>query len=152
MTGAVLSSCRAYRYVLQRGESPACAVVCLNPSTADAETDDATSRKLRRFASDWGYPGYDLFNVGAGRATDPRDWLAMADPVGPDNDFYLGLAALRPLVVVGWGKNAPAALVDRAVHALTQHGAELWCLAVNNDGSPRHPLYVPFDTRLSRWR
>lgn len=152
MTAAIISPCGRYRYLLQRGEAPACSIVLLNPSTADAETDDRTTNKLKGFTRDWGYPGYDLYNVGAGRATDPRDWLAMDDPIGPDNDFYLTLAACRPLIVVGWGNNAPADLVARAVNILTQGGAELWCLGVNDNGSPKHPLYIPYSARLQRWR
>lgn len=138
--------------MLQRGAAPACAIVGANPSTADAQADDATSRKLLRFARDWGWPGYDLFNVGAGRATDPKDWRAMADPYGPDNDFYLTLAAGYPLIVVAWGNIPTRAEAARAASILTREGAELWCLGVNENGAPKHPLYVPYDTRLRPWR
>lgn len=152
MKAAVISPCGTFRYVLQRGDGPACAVIGCNPSTADAKTDDNTSRKLGRFAADWGYSAYDLYNVGAARATDPDVWRRMPDPLGPDNDFYLGLAAGYPLIVVAWGKIAPREWAMRAASVLTRYGAELWCLGVNSDGSPKHPLYVSYDTPLRPWR
>ena len=138
--------------MLQRGDSPACAIVGANPSTADADKDDATSTKLVRFVRDWGYPGYDLFNVGAGRATDPKDWRAMADPFGPDNDFYLSMAAQYPLIVVAWGNIPTPAEAARAVATLRSYDCVLWCLGTNANGSPKHPLYVPYDTPLRPWR
>lgn len=113
---------------------------------------DPTATKVKAFARDWGYTGYHMFNVGAGRATDPKDWRAMADPVGPENDDYLMMAAFYPLVVVGWGNNAPPELVRRAASILTQRGAALWCLGVNANGSPKHPLYVPYSQQLRPWR
>lgn len=149
---AIISPCGAFRYMLRRGEGPRCAVVLLNPSTADHAQDDATTRKLAGFARDWGWCGYDLFNTGAGRATDPREWARMPDPYGPDNALYLGMAAQYPLIVVGWGNEAPAGAVHQAVSILTAQGADLWCLGVNANGSPKHPLYVPYSQRLRRWR
>jgi hypothetical protein len=29
--------------------------------------------------------------------------------------------------------------------------AVLHCLAINSDGQPRHPLYVPSDTKTQGW-
>jgi hypothetical protein len=149
---AILSPCGAFRYLLQRGDGPRCAVIGNNPSTAVADADDPTSRKLGGFARDWGYPAYDLFNIGAGRATDPKDWAAMPDPYGPDNDFYLSLAAHYPLIVVAWGNLAPPEAVRRTVSILTASGAELYCLGTNANGSPKHPLYVPYSAVLRPWR
>lgn len=149
---AVLSPCELFRYVLVRGAGPACAVVLLNPSTADASKDDPTSLKVKAFARDWGYPAYHLFNVGAGRATDPKNWELMPDPFGPDNNAYLQMAACYPLIVVGWGNNAGPYAVRRTVNILTSRGANLWCLGTNANGSPKHPLYVPYSQPLRPWR
>jgi hypothetical protein len=151
MSSAMLSACNRYRYLLTRGEmfaGHACGVVMLNPSTADADKDDSTVRKLRGHAGDWGYPGFVVANCYAWRATDPKALREVPDPVGPDNDAYLMAVATLPLVVVAWGKNA---LPERARHVegiLRSSGRPLWCLGVNLDGSPKHPLYVPFAQKL----
>jgi hypothetical protein len=149
---AIISPCGLFRYMLTRGSGPRCAWVCNNPSTAAADIDDPTSLKISGFSRDFGYPGYDLFNVGAGRATKPANWHAMADPFGPDNDFYLTLAAEYPLIVVGWGNEAPPDAAARTASILTSRGAELWCVGVNANGSPKHPLYVSYREKLRPWR
>jgi len=124
----------------------------LNPSTADGEQDDPTIRKLNRFTRDWGYSSYAVVNCYAFRSTDPEQLDSAADPVGPDNDFYLDIMARRPLIVVAWGKHARPARV-KAVHSvLTRYGNSLYCLDTNLNGSPKHPLYVPYDTVLKPWR
>lgn len=149
---AIISSCGRYRYMLTRGESPdLCAFVMLNPSTADATQDDNTSRKTAGFARDWGYRSHALFNLYAGRATKPTDLWAMEDPVGPDNDVYLRIAATMPLIVVAWGKEAQQDRLKQVVPILRQNGARLFCLGVNKEGSPKHPLYVPYSQKLIPW-
>ena len=54
---AVISPCGAYRYLLTRQIGAGAKVatfIMLNPSTADAERDDATIRKCVGFARRWG--------------------------------------------------------------------------------------------------
>lgn len=148
---AIISPCGLFRYWWSSGEGPACALVLVNPSTADAFKPDPTATKSTAFARDWGYPAVHIFNVGAGRATDPKDWRKMADRYGPDNDMYLSMAARYPLIVVGWGNEAPDDAVRRTVSILTAQGADLWCLGVNANGSPKHPLYVSYAQTLRRW-
>ena len=52
--------CR-YRYWLEREVAPGLPgildFICLNPSTADAETDDPTVRRMVGFARQWGTAG-----------------------------------------------------------------------------------------------
>lgn len=151
MNEAVVSPCGQFRYMLRRGDAPRLAFVLLNPSTADAEKDDPTSRKLLVLARLWGFAGYDLFNIGAGRATRPPVWLRMPDPLGPDNDFYLQIAACYDRIVAGWGNHAPPEFVDRAVKILTSQGRQIQCLKINANGSPMHPLYVPYSQPLQPW-
>lgn len=150
---AVLSSCGRYRYVLSRGKAPFCAFVLLNPSTADAEQDDPTTRRLSGFTKRWGFNGYMLVNIGAGRATQPKDWLAMEDPFGPANGMWLQIASAFETLVVGWGNNASEAAVLRALPFLTwERSAPLLCLGHNADGSPKHPLYLRADSPLVPWK
>ena len=107
---AVLSPCGAYRYLLTRRFGPGkklATFVMLNPSTADAERDDATIRKCVGFARSWGCAGLQVVNLFAFRATDPTDLRMADDPVGPENDVWLGRAiwerriALTPECQVG---------------------------------------------------
>ena len=153
---AVISDDGRYRYVLRRFLDSLTGVgallfVMLNPSTADAETDDATIRRCRGFAAEGGYAGFTVVNLYAFRATTPNDlWLA-DDPIGPENDDHLvrELEGRTGPVVCAWGVHAKAARVQRFVDLAG--GAKLQCLGRTLDGSPRHPLYLRRGTALQVW-
>lgn len=151
---AIFSPCRTWRYVLERdagellGSPSTVAFIGLNPSTADEHTDDPTIRRCVDFARRWGHTRLVMLNLYALRATDPRELSVAAhigDPVGPENDEYIRRhAAEADLVVCAWGSHP--GIADRAsdvIQILADVGADLYCLAVNQDGGPKHPLYVP---------
>jgi hypothetical protein len=153
---AVISLCGQYRYRLQRGDGARLAFVMLNPSTADANVDDPTIRRCMGFARREGYAGIDVCNLFALRATNPRELVAHADPIGPDN--YDHLAALGKDhrgtdIVCAWGAHpaATARVVAVMKGYLTDYGARLVCLGLTAAGAPRHPLYVRGDAPLLPW-
>src|SRR5690349_21188818 len=87
----------AYRYRLDRWWDralPPLIYIMLNPSTADAERDDATIRVCMGRAKNEGCGGIVVVNLFAYRATKPEDMKRAADPVGPNNDWYI-LSALE---------------------------------------------------------
>ncbi|AMS03704.1 hypothetical protein SEA_BETTERKATZ_69 [Gordonia phage BetterKatz] len=157
---ATISADGVYRYELSRSLyrlSPTaggtCLFVMLNPSTADANTDDPTIRRCIGFAAAWDFAQFDVVNLFAYRATDPADLLraraAGDDVVGPDNDEHIVNAHRRAdRTVVAWGAKAPA---DRVADVVDMLGRGLYCLGTTKDGSPRHPLYVRADTDLVEW-
>lgn len=153
---AYLSNCRRYRYWLTRvwdGSLPMYAVIGLNPSTADATVDDATIRKEIGFGQRLGFGGLLMLNVGAYRATDPREWHKAADPFGPENSLahlQTYISRFKPdRVVAAWGKN-----VTKSRHATSRCTAitgaipDLWCWGRNGDKTPRHPLMLSYSTVL----
>lgn len=143
----ILSPCRTYRYELWRtwnGSGPSCVFVGLNPSTADETEDDPTIRKCVKFAQTWGYGSLCMVNLFAFRATKPKDMLAAADPIGPDNDATLRrLVPCAGLIVAAWGNDGWYKERDKAVMAILPR---LHCLKRNSNGSPAHPLYQRGDT------
>lgn len=142
---AVLSQCGCYRYALARrwrAGGDAVLWVMLNPSTADAQRDDATIRRITAYSQAWGFRALTVVNLYARRATKPRDLFASPDPVGPDNDTHLTRAAAEHgRIVAAWGAHAHP---DRIAAVLTLPGMHrLAALALTKDGQPRHPLYLP---------
>jgi hypothetical protein len=148
---AVISECGTYRYELRRvwdESKPLVGWVLLNPSTADAESDDATLRRCMGFAAAWGAGGVVLRNLFALRARDPRRLAQHPDPVGPDNDEHLARAAREDvLTVCGWGARQGSRPFE-VVSMLRGHGARLRCLGTTKGGQPRHPLYLPASASL----
>jgi hypothetical protein len=149
--GAKFSRCGRYRYVLWRAWSPGPALkvvnfVMLNPSTADAETDDATIRRCVGFAKAWGFGGITVTNLFAFKATDPADMKAAPEPVGPDNDVYVGHeAAVASMVVCAWGNHgAWAGRAEAVFRLLTARGVEPVAFRVTEAGQPNHPLRLPY--------
>jgi hypothetical protein len=153
--GAVFSPCNAWRYLLWRMPSPRGRLLgmgMLNPSTADETRDDPTIRQCRARAKQAGFPGLIVWNLFAWRATLPADLKRAEDPVGPANDEAIGLAlALCPRTIAAWGNHGGHRARDRAVLELCS-GIPLAALGTTAQGQPRHPLYLPSQTRARRWR
>lgn len=157
--GAIVSRDRAHRYALWRKDDlrgPIATFLMLNPSTADASADDPTIRKCCGFARRWGYSGIWVVNLFAFRATDPRELARhpYETIVGPDNDGWLA-PGLEDGAVFAWGCPSSAAvrkLVARRVPEVLRMAAGDWeCIGVSADGSPRHPLMLPYATPRVRW-
>lgn len=155
---ARLSLCRRYRYELVRdwsdgAERLTCVFIGLNPSTADELTDDNTVKKCIGFAKRWGCNRLVMLNLFAFRATKPKDMYQAADPVGEHCDWWISWNVEGALLIVAaWGV-LPRSHVSRAAEVIALVGAtmpspSMTCLKVNQDGSPKHPLYCPYDSAL----
>jgi hypothetical protein len=135
---AVISVCRNYRYELWRkwSDAPCCVFVGLNPSTADEIADDATIRKCIRYARLWGYGGLGMVNLFAWRATNPKEMMAVRDPVGPENDDTIcRIAASAGIMIAVWGNRGSFNQRDKAVKLMLPR---LYCLHKTKSGAPGH--------------
>lgn len=117
----------------------------LNPSTADAERDDATIRRCRGFAQRWGYFGITVGNLFAWRATSPRELKRCADPVGQENDKTLQrIFHEEGVVICAWGNSSPCpGRASAVLNMIVEAGKVPYCLKLTMKGNPAHPLYVP---------
>jgi hypothetical protein len=152
VAGCVLSSCEQYRYALWRiweTAKPLWMMALLNPSTATEEADDPTITRCSIRAQRNGAGGLVVVNAGAIRETDAEKACRAEDPVGPFN--YDWIAALIPscrLHIAGWGPKASRFSGDENLRRLFREaGVPLYALQLNQDGSPRHPLYVSYDAQ-----
>lgn len=157
---ALFSPCGRYRYTLERPltPKPLCWLlwIMLNPSIADATTDDATIRRVIGFTRGWGYHGALVGNLYAFRATKPFDlWAhktAGVDIVGPDNDEHINqLLGRASRVVIAWGAHASrdpgrADYVER----LLKRRHDVYALGFTSQLEPVHPLRQPADLPLVR--
>ena len=126
-------------------------VIGLNPSTADESDDDPTIRRCIGFAKREGCGKLVMLNLFAFRATKPADLRAALDAIGPRTDFVLRRYAddrRNRIVIAAWGRHGTP---QRAARVMSMF-ATVHCLGRNADGSPKHPLYLRADTRLTRYR
>lgn len=158
---AIISPCGTYRYRLER-DGPgagATAIIMVNPSTADAEQDDATIRKLRGFGERYQWGQLIVGNLFAYRATDVRELATAANPVGPDNDLHL-MDILREAdrLVVAWG---PASKLPKRLRTRYRRVLEIAHMVSRRpmsigkpakDGHPCHPLMLAYNTPLQPWK
>ena len=147
--GAEFSSDGKYRYALWRiweKDKPLVMFIGLNPSTANATTDDPTIRKVMKFAKRWGYGGVYMMNLYPYITAYPKElqkgnletnfkWLAKID-------------LLCHRIVFAWGNFKEAVDIGKQV----QRGFKGWALEINQNGSPKHPLYVRGDILPVRYK
>ena len=153
---AVISDCGRYRYLLRRSwdhAKPRLLWVMLNPSTADAEVDDATIRSCTRLCRSWGYGSFEVVNLFGYRATDPAELAKAADPVGPRNDIVAEAAIERcDVAVCAWGAHPMARTRARDMASLIRSARPAaYCLGTTKAGAPKHPLYIKTGTDLTMW-
>ena len=145
---AVFSRCETYRYTLERrwSRGPLLLWVLLNPSTADAETDDPTNRRGIRFSIKWGYAGCVFVNLFAHRTPYPIEMVRAEEPIGPENDFHIrDQAGKCQDIVVAWGTHgAHNGRDSEVINLLSEYS--LSCLGITKHGFPKHPLYLNKNT------
>jgi hypothetical protein len=137
---AILSEDGKYRYRLSRvwdESKPKILFIMLNPSTADANIDDPTIRRVVNFSKSWGYGGVYVGNLYAFRSTDPKGLRDVSDPIGADNIAHIqSLIQITDRVIYAWGNNrAEPDWLKTLVN-------EPFCIDLSKKGIPKHPLYL----------
>lgn len=143
---ADFSSCKTWRYNLKRfwdQNKPRLCFVMLNPSTATADTEDATTRRVLKMAREWGFGSYEAVNLFALRSVSPKLLKKVEDPIGPENDYYIQEAVeSAEKVVAAWGVHGT--YLDRNQDVLKLLSSfDIHYLKLSKDGHPCHPLYLP---------
>lgn len=150
-----------YRWWLERDVQPqgiVAALVGVNPSTAGATVNDQTIRKDLGFARIHGWRRIIKVNKFAFRATDVRELATASDPIGNECDEHIRRAfAEADVIVPCWGPLAklPKRLRRRYAEVCLmaeRSGKSIMCLGVAQDGHPRHPLTLAYDTPLIEWK
>lgn len=138
-------------------ESDRCVTFALlNPSVADAFRPDPTVKRCCGFALALGADVVQITNANALRSTDPSNLYKLTDGMRGDdaaNNREIVLACTGAFrVIAGWGKHgALGNRGDVVRRMLAAEGIRLHHLGLNNDGSPKHPLYLKGGTIPVEW-
>ena len=142
-SGATLSKCRKYRYVLWRiwdKSLPTIMFIGLNPSTANETQNDPTILKCIQYCKRWDFGGFYITNLFAYRSSSPDILKKSKKPIGSKNDYWvLKTAKSSEKIVACWGEHGDFKDRDKA---LKKQFDRLYCLKVNKSGQPAHPLYL----------
>lgn len=142
--GADFSECGNYRYSLWRiwdESKPLVMFIGLNPSTANATSDDPTIRRVKAIAKNLGYGGVYMMNVFPYVSTDPTK---IFDGVTPQtlhtNWEKLYFTAVKcGTVIFAWGNFKEVS--EELTRRLSVLFPNAKALQINKNGSPKHPLY-----------
>ena len=159
---ANISADGVYRYMLTRelGGERVLAAFGLNPSKATADLDDHTIRKDMGFAKRWACGRLIKPNAYAYRATDPNDMKRArksgVDVIGPENDEAIrgALELVRTtsgILLVAWGNHIEPKRQRDIAHLIHMAGVAPMCFGTNQNGTPVHELYQPYERELRGW-
>ncbi len=152
---AIFSDCGQHRYMLYRwwgynnlydSNLKMISFIGLNPSTANADDDDATIRRVIAFAKREGYGGLYMLNLFSLVSTDPKALLTHPEAVGPACESWMeNHTPPGRTVVFCWGAFPEAQ--KRAADIIARYPDAL-CFGKTKGGHPKHPLYLAGNTPL----
>ena len=159
--GTIISSDGQYRYRLERVvgmTGPVYAFFGINPSTADATTDDATVAKWIGFTRVWGGSRFIVGNVDPLRTPDVGG-LAFPPSGGvlrENRQQIQSIASEADILVPCWGNRnkVPKVLhkeIDDLLERLLATGKPVMHLGLTKSGDPKHPLMLAYSTPLTPW-
>lgn len=150
------SRCMRYRYQLTRvwnSNGERILFVMLNPSTATEKKNDPTLARCEKRARCMSFGAFRVCNLFAYRATKPTVIKKARSPVGPLNDDYIRAGRdWADQIVCAWGNHG--AYLDRGncvKRLLQQTAQQLHCLAITDEGQPRHPIGTKNAALLRIW-
>ena len=152
-SGAVFTDDRTHRLYLWRRwnkEGPWVMFIGLNPSTADERLNDPTVRRCIGFAVKWGYGGMFMCNVFTLVSTDPKK-LNVETPIAMGASLAMRVIRRRCReAVAGWGNLiSQVRQGEERVEWIKRDLSPLHCLGMTKLGHPKHPLYLPYTTKLT---
>lgn len=150
--GAIFSNDRKHRFVLWRfwnRELPMVMFVGLNPSSANEVESDPTIRSVVRIAKHNGYGGIYMTNCFSFISTDPSG-LEFGEMQMNNMWLQITRAKCRD-VVFAWGSFPIVKETGRDIE-LSGTFRNAMCLAINKNGSPKHPLYCKTETNFINYR
>ncbi len=157
---AVTTPDNRFRYLLGRrwdASLPPWVFGMMNPSHARHDRPDRTMTKCVGFAKRGGAGGIVIVNMLAFSTPYPEEMLrAAADGVdvrGEHNEYAIAWALAGGFdaygrVIAAWGKMLPRlrALAHPSIVQFRRSDPD--CFGLNDDGSPRHPLMLGYDTPI----
>ena len=120
--------------------------IMLNPSKADDKKDDPTIRRLVNFTKKFNYGGFLVGNIFTTITPNPKEIDKSKGISGRNLEELLKLINTVDQIVYAWGNTTeePQLLKELVLSPK--------CFGKNFNGTPKHPLYLPKNSKLIAYR
>ena len=120
--------------------------IMLNPSKADDKKDDPTIRRLVNFTKKFNYGGFLVGNIFTTITPNPKEIDKSKGISGRNLEELLKLINTVDQIVYAWGNTIeePQLLKELVLSPK--------CFGKNFNGTPKHPLYLPKNSKLIAYR
>ena len=118
----------------------------LNPSVADEKKDDPTIRRLINFTKRFNYGGFLVGNIFTTITSNPKELDKYKGMSDKNCEELIKLINKVDQIVYAWGNTVeePQFLKELILNPK--------CFGKNLNGTPKHPLYLPSQTKLINFR
>ena len=140
---------KKHRYRLSRHwdlNKPQLLYIMLNPSIGNETIDDPTIRRLLSFTRKFDYGGFFVGNLFTYITPNPKTLDTSIGLTNKNLNILTNLASKVDKVVYAWGNYI------EEPNELKTFISNPMCFGKNINGTPKHPLYLPSDSKLLNFR
>tara|TARA_B100000767_G_scaffold38516_1_gene32453 strand:- start:225 stop:701 length:477 start_codon:yes stop_codon:yes gene_type:complete len=149
LRNARFSNDKKHRYKLSRHwdlNKPQILYIMLNPSIGNESIDDPTIRRLLSFTKKFDYGGFFVGNLFTYITPNPKTLDTSIGLTNKNLNVLTNLVAKVDKVIYAWGNYI------EEPNELKKFISNPMCFGKNINGTPKHPLYLPSDSKLLNFR
>lgn len=120
--------------------------IMLNPSLADEKKDDPTIRRLINFTKRFDYGGFLVGNIFTIITPNPKELDKSKGMSDKNFEEIIKLVNKVDQIVYAWGSSIEEPQLLKKIVLSPK------CFGKNLNGTPKHPLYLPSQTKLINFR
>ena len=149
LRSAKFSNDKKHRYKLSRHwdlNKPQILYIMLNPSIGNESIDDPTIRRLLSFTRKFDCGGFFVGNLFTYITPNPKTLDTSIGLTNKNLNVLTNLVSKADEVVYAWGNSI------EEPNELKKLISNPMCFGKNLNGTPKHPLYLPSDSKLLNFR
>ena len=149
LRSAKFSNDKKHRYKLSRHwdlNKPQILYIMLNPSIGNESIDDPTIRRLLSFTKKFDYGGFFVGNLFTYITPNPKTLDTSIGLTNKNLNVLTNLVSKADEVVYAWGDSI------EEPNELKKLISNPMCFGKNLNGTPKHPLYLPSNSKIIKFR
>ena len=149
LRNARFSNDKKHRYKLSRHwdlNKPQILYIMLNPSIGNESIDDPTIRRLLSFTKKFDYGGFFVGNIFTYITPNPKTLDTSIGLTNKNLNVLTNLVSKADEVVYAWGNSI------EEPNELKKFISNPMCFGKNLNGTPKHPLYLPSNSKIIKFR